>query len=121
MKTGTKKSFILLLAICMVAVMFPLTALAKSDNFKFATATSLDGRPYPAYDYTIKVAAGTKKITVIPTTMSTNVKFIRINGKQVDYRSRTTVAVSDGTVITIKVVAPDKVTTSTYTLTVEVE
>ena len=51
MKTRTKKSFILLLAICMVAVMFPLTALAKSDNFKFATATSLDGRPYPAYDY----------------------------------------------------------------------
>jgi hypothetical protein len=53
--------------------------------------------------------------------MSTNVKLIRINGKQVDYRSRTTVAVSDGTVITIKVVAPDKVTTSTYTFTVEME
>lgn len=73
------------------------------------------------YDYTIKVAAGTKKITVIPTTMSTNVKLIRINNRWVRYRSRTTVAVSDGTVITIKVVAPDKVTTSTYTFTVEVE
>jgi len=73
------------------------------------------------YGYTIKIAAGTKEIAVTPTTMSTNVKSIRINGKQVDYRSRTTVKVADGSVITIKVVAPDKVTTSTYTFTVEVE
>jgi len=51
MKTRTQKSFILLLTICMVAVMLPLTASAKSDKFKFATATSLDDRPYPAYDY----------------------------------------------------------------------
>jgi len=73
------------------------------------------------YNYTIKVLAGTKKITVIPTTMSTKVARIWINNRVVRYRSRTPVAVSDGTVITIKVLAPDRVTTSTYTFTVEVE
>jgi hypothetical protein len=51
--------------------------------------------------------------------MSTNVKSIRINGKKVDYRSRTAVPVSDGSVITIDIIAPDKVTTSTYTFTVD--
>ncbi len=73
------------------------------------------------YDYTIKVPAGTKRITVIPTTMSTKVARIWINNRVVRYRSRTPVAVSDGTVITIKVLAPDRVTTSTYTFTVEIE
>ncbi|MEK3989798.1 hypothetical protein [Robertmurraya sp. FSL R5-0851] len=51
--------------------------------------------------------------------MSTKVKSIRINGKKVDYRSANKVSVEDGTVIKIDIVAPDKVTTSTYTFTVE--
>jgi glyoxylase-like metal-dependent hydrolase (beta-lactamase superfamily II) len=72
-----------------------------------------------SYDYTIEVPKSNDAITLIPTTMSTMVKSIRINGKKVDYRSRTTIPVSDGSVITIDIVAPDKVTTSTYTFTVD--
>lgn len=72
-----------------------------------------------SYDYTIKVPVANDEITVIPTTMSTKVKSIRINGKKVDYRSANKVAVSNGSVIKIDIVAPDKVTTSTYTFTVE--
>lgn len=71
------------------------------------------------YEYTINVPKNNNEITIIPTTMSTKVKFIRINGKKVDYRSENTVKVSDGTVITIDITALDKVTTSTYTFTVD--
>ena len=50
----TKRS-ILLLAMCMAAVMCPLTAVAgdltTGDEFTYVTALPLDGRPYPAYDY----------------------------------------------------------------------
>lgn len=70
------------------------------------------------YDYTIEVPKSNENITIIPTTMSTNVKTIRINGKKVDYRSKTSIRVSDGSVIKIEIIAPDKVTTSTYTFTV---
>lgn len=73
------------------------------------------------YDYIIKVPKENDSITIIPTTMSTKVKSIRLNGKKVDYRSRNTISVSDGSVIKIEIVAPDKVTTSTYTFTVEKE
>ncbi len=72
-----------------------------------------------SYDYTIKVPEANDEITVIPTTMSTKVKSIRINGKKVDYRSANKVLVSNGSFIKIEIVAPDKVTTSTYTFTVE--
>jgi glyoxylase-like metal-dependent hydrolase (beta-lactamase superfamily II) len=72
-----------------------------------------------SYDYTVKVPENNDEITVIPTTMSTKVKSIRVNGKKVDYRSANKVAVSNGSVIKIEIVAPDKVTTSTYTFTVE--
>lgn len=72
-----------------------------------------------SYDYTVKVPEANDEITVIPTTMSTQVKSIRINGKKVDYRSANKVSVENGSVIKIDIVAPDKVTTSTYTFTVE--
>ena len=72
-----------------------------------------------SYNYTIKVPKTNKNITLIPTTMSTEVKSIKINGKKVKYRSRNDIPVSNGTVVTIEIVAPDKVTTSTYTFTVD--
>lgn len=74
-----------------------------------------------SYNYIIEVPKSNDNITLIPTTMSTQVKSIRINGKKVDYRSKNILAVSDGTVIKIDIVAPDKVTTSTYTFTVEMK
>ncbi len=70
------------------------------------------------YDYTINVPESNDTITIIPTTMSTRVQSITLNGEEVAYRSRNTVPVSDGTQITIKIVAPDNATTSTYTFTV---
>lgn len=73
------------------------------------------------YDYVVRVPAANDEITFIPTTMSTRVQSIRLNGENVGYRSRNTMPVSDGTVITVEIVAPDKKTTSTYTFTVEQE
>ena len=71
------------------------------------------------YDYKIRVAVGTEWINVIPTTMSTKVQSIAINGNEVTYRSEHKFRVSDGSVITLTIVAPDGATTSTYTFTVE--
>ncbi|MDW7677232.1 MAG: S-layer homology domain-containing protein [Bacillota bacterium] len=72
-----------------------------------------------SYEYTILVPEKNDSITIVPTTMSTQVKRIRLNGKQIRYRSSNEIAVSDGTVITIDIIAPDNATTSIYTFTVE--
>ncbi|WP_029913659.1 cadherin-like beta sandwich domain-containing protein [Pelobacter seleniigenes] len=70
------------------------------------------------YSYTIKVPQENSTLTVIPTTMSTKVQSIKLNGEEVGYRSHNTVNVNDGSIITIDVVAPDNETTSSYTFTV---
>jgi glyoxylase-like metal-dependent hydrolase (beta-lactamase superfamily II) len=72
------------------------------------------------FNYTIKVPAANKKITIIPTTMSTKVTEVRLNGNLVRYRSRNEVEVTNGQVIEITVVAPDGTTTSKYSFTIEV-
>ncbi len=71
------------------------------------------------FDYVIKVPASNDKITIIPTTMSTKVTEIRLNGNAIGYRSHNEVEVSDGQNIQISVVAPDGKTSSTYSFTVE--
>ncbi|MCL1810001.1 MAG: S-layer homology domain-containing protein [Clostridiales bacterium] len=73
------------------------------------------------YNYTVKVQPGTDSITVIPTTMSTNVKSIKLNGTEVAYKSVNEVAVVDGGVVAIDVTAPDGVTTSQYKFTITVD
>ena len=99
----------------------------ESEPFSWAGSTisvsnSLPNKFDPwSYDYTIKVPASNEHITIIPITMSTQVKSIRMNGKKVEYGSRNQISVSDGTVIKIEIVAPDNVTTSTYSFTVEKE
>jgi len=81
---------------------------------------SLENRFNPwSYDYTINVPESNESITIIPTTMSTKVKSIKLNGKEIGYRSSNNVTVVDGTVITISITAPDNITTSTYSFTVE--
>lgn len=72
------------------------------------------------FDYTISVPATNKKITIIPTSMSTKVKEIRLNGKIVKYRSSNEVEVKNDQVIEISVVAPDGKSTSTYSFTIKV-
>lgn len=77
---------------------------------------ALENRFNPwAYDYTVNVPKANNSITVIPTSMSTKAASITIDGKAAAYRSSSKIAVSDGQVITVKVVAPDQTTTSTYT------
>lgn len=71
------------------------------------------------FEYTIKVPAENRKITVIPTTMSTKVSEIRLDGNVIAYRSRNEIEVTDGQVIEISIVAPDGITTSTYSFTIE--
>lgn len=71
-----------------------------------------------SFEYEINVPEENDTITITPTTMSTQVKRIRLNGKQVDYRESVEVAVKDGMQIVIEVLAPDKNTTSTYTFTI---
>lgn len=81
--------------------------------------TALENRFDPwIFEYTINVPKSNKTITVIPTTMSTRVTSIKLNGEEIGYGSRNEIPVTDGTVFTITVVAPDNVTTSTYTFTV---
>jgi hypothetical protein len=70
------------------------------------------------YSYAITVPQANKSITIVPVSMSTRIKSMTLNGKAIESRSRHIVAVSNGTVITIGVVAPDGATTSTYTFTV---
>jgi hypothetical protein len=70
------------------------------------------------FDYTIKVPAANKKITIIPTTMSTKVTEIRLNGNIIKYRSRNEIEVTNDQVIEITVIAPDGITKSTYSFTI---
>lgn len=70
------------------------------------------------YTYAIKVPQASKAITIVPVSMSTRITSMTLNGKPIESRSRNTVAVSNGTAITIRVVAPDGTTTSTYTFRV---
>ena len=72
------------------------------------------------FDYTINVPAKNKKITIIPTSMSTKVKEIRLNGKIVKYRSTNEVEVKNEQVIEVSVVAPDGITTSSYSFKIKV-
>jgi glyoxylase-like metal-dependent hydrolase (beta-lactamase superfamily II) len=86
---------------------------------KITVENSLPNKFDPwSYDYTINVPKANNSISMIPTTMSTKVKSITVNGTEVGYRSSCRVLVADGSVITIRVVAPDNVTTSTYKFTV---
>lgn len=70
------------------------------------------------YDYVVKVPASVSRIGVIPTSMSTKITSMKLNGKAIASKSVNEVEVKDGSVITIEVVAPDWVTTSTYTFKV---
>jgi glyoxylase-like metal-dependent hydrolase (beta-lactamase superfamily II) len=97
---------------------------APSDPFSWAGATAVVNNSLPnkfdpwTYAYAIKVPKSAASIAIVPTTMSTKVKSIKLDGKEIGYRSRNLVPVSDGTVIAIDVVAPDGVTTSSYKFTV---
>jgi len=83
-------------------------------------ANSLPNKFDPwTYVYRIKVPPSNKTITIVPTSMSTKIRSMTLNGKAVASRSSNTVSASNGSVVTIEIVAPDGVTTSTYTFTVE--
>ena len=84
-----------------------------------AVPNSLPGRFNPwVYSYQVKVAAGTASIVVTPIPLSSKVRKVTIDGNLVLPGTPVTVGVSNGSVITIVVTAPDGTTTETYTLTV---
>jgi len=70
------------------------------------------------FAYTINVPAGTINIGIAPIPLSSKVKKITVNGNVILPGTTVGVAVTNGTVITIVVTAPDGTTTETYTLTV---
>jgi hypothetical protein len=64
------------------------------------------------------VPTGTTNIGIAPIPLSSKVKKITVNGTEILPSTPMTVAVTNGTVVTIVVTAPDGVTTEKYTLTV---
>ena len=101
-----------------------LTWQEAAAPFTWAGATKTVTNSLPnkfdpwTYSYQIKVPAANKSITIVPTSMSTKIASMTLNGKDIRSKSSTTVAVSNGTVVSVKIVAPDGVTTSAYTFTV---
>jgi glyoxylase-like metal-dependent hydrolase (beta-lactamase superfamily II) len=100
-------------------------AWAEPNTFEWNGNTvtvpnAISGRFDPwTFDYEVHVASGTSNITICPVSMSTKATAIRLNGREVAYRSINRVDVSDGSVITIEVVAPDAATSCTYTFKVK--
>jgi hypothetical protein len=70
------------------------------------------------FAYTINVPTGKTSIGIAPIPLSSKVKTITVNGTVILPQTSVQVNVSNGTVITIVVTAPDGATTETYTLTV---
>jgi hypothetical protein len=70
------------------------------------------------YAYTINVPAANGSITFKPTAMSNKITSMKVNGAAVKQGDSVTVSVSAGSKITVDIVAPDGVTTSSYTFTI---
>lgn len=68
------------------------------------------------YEYTVRVFAGQRRLTVRPTALSNRIRSMRVNGSAVKQSTATTVAVANGGSITIEVLSPDGSSTSRYTL-----
>lgn len=71
------------------------------------------------FDYTIKVQSDKESIRIIPTTMSTKVTEVSLNGKVIKSRSINKVKITDGQIIQISIVAPDGITKSNYSFKIE--
>ena len=70
------------------------------------------------YAYTINVPVASGNIVITPTSMSTKIKSMTINGTSIATGSNNSVSVTAGSQIVIAVISPDGTSTSTYTLTV---
>lgn len=70
------------------------------------------------FNYKINVPAGTTTVGVAPIPLSSKVTRITVNGNVVQPKTSVPIPVTNGSVITIGVTAPDGTTTETYTLTV---
>ncbi|MCX6553217.1 MAG: cadherin-like beta sandwich domain-containing protein, partial [Acidobacteria bacterium] len=70
------------------------------------------------YAYDIAVPAGSKTITIAPTAMSNKITSLKLNGAAIKSGTGRPVPASDGSTVTVDVVAPDGVTTSHYVLTI---
>ena len=70
------------------------------------------------YAYTINVATGTSSISFKPTAMSNKITSMKVNGTAITQGASVSVPVSAGSKITVDIVAPDGVTTSSYVFTI---
>jgi hypothetical protein len=57
-------------------------------------------------------------INIVPTAMSTKIKSMTLNGNAIASKTGRIYPVADGTVLTLNIVAPDGVSTSTYKFTI---
>jgi hypothetical protein len=101
----------------------PNTQVTLSDGSLWPAAgpvpNSLPNKFNPfVFTYTINVPPGRTRIGVAPIPLASKVKRIAVNGIDILPRTSVEVAVSNGSVITIVVTAPDGTTTETYTLEV---
>lgn len=71
------------------------------------------------YSYIIRVPRGTENITIRPIAMSNRITYMLYNGIMVVNRAPLTVSAKNGGIFTIKIVAPDTLTTAIYTFTVK--
>jgi hypothetical protein len=81
------------------------------------TPNSMTDRFDPwTYEYTVRVPAGQRSVSVRPTAMSNRIRSMKVNGTAVKQSAETQVAVTDGDSIAIEVVSPDGSSTSHYSL-----
>lgn len=72
-----------------------------------------------AYNYTIRVPQGKETIKITPVAMSNRITMMLYNNRRVENRAALTIPAKDGSVCVIKIIAPDTVTTATYTFTIK--
>jgi glyoxylase-like metal-dependent hydrolase (beta-lactamase superfamily II) len=70
------------------------------------------------FHYPVKVSPGVTRIGVAPIPLASKVKKVTVNGNDVFPGTSVEVAVTNGSLVTIVVTAPDGITTETYTLAV---
>ncbi len=87
----------------------PVNGIANTQVNKFDPWT---------YNYRITVPAATRSIMIGPTAMSSKVRSMAVNGTTLKQGTTTTVAVSDGSKITVDIVSPDGASTSNYIFTI---
>lgn len=71
------------------------------------------------FDYDVKVSRGTRFLNVTPRALSSKIRSMTVNGRQVEHSTPVKVPVKHGSIINVNIVAADGMTTSTYSFKVQ--